>query len=492
MAASLNLDEETAHPHVSLVEEDASQLAPESQELGPIELQEQETHLSASEGMQRVSEAPWSSVDVRSTDSSAEAMRFPDSYAEDKAALEAMKAALTSPRESFAAAEPSERQRRRSERAEAWGTRNAAATDWLRRDASELVWRNRQQRWSGSGAPTLSAAGARMSADDDLPFDDGDDSGSDWRMGEFERWLGKEQRLRRSVMRWWLEVWDSSGDDYLFDESEMYEPTYPREVRPPRARRAASRPSWEEEETLYEPPQPRSRTASSLRTREPAWREGGAANVDDDVWVPERTPLVELGSTLLEDSVTAPTARSGDGGGAAADQPADELINALLEDEEALRSRERAKRMDEVAKRMEESASRIEGRLRSLHDALVAKVEELEDAEAAAAAQELQSRAQIKELRSKQAAYVWPDELSALPSSFAQAEQTVRRKQAEHAELHAQRIELSEALARALSRLSELQQVGSELRSGGMPALQRLLARRRLSRPLQKYLREIM
>ena len=34
----------------------------------------------------------------------------------------------------------------------------------------------------------------------------------------------------------------------------------------------------------------------------------------------------------------------------------------------------------------------------------------------------------------------------------------MRRKQAEHANVHASRLELSEALARALSRLSELQQ----------------------------------
>jgi len=119
-------------------------------------------------------------------------------------------------------------------------------------------------------------------------------------------------------------------------------------------------------------------------------------------------------------------------------------------------------------------------------------VEELEEAEAAATAEELQSRAQIKELRAQQSAYMWPDELSALPSSFSQAEQTVRRKQAQHADVHAARLELSEALARALSRLSELQQVGSMLRSDGLPAIRQLLARKRLSRPLQKYLRQIM
>ena len=87
---------------------------------------------------------------------------------------------------------------------------------------------------------------------------------------------------------------------------------------------------------------------------------------------------------------------------------------------------------------------------------------------------------------------MWPDELSALPASFAQAEQTVRREQTNHADLHAARVELSEALARALSRLSELQQVGTTLRTDGLPAVQRLVRGRLLSRPLQKYLREIM
>ena len=90
--------------------------------------------------------------------------------------------------------------------ADPYAERHPAASDWMRRDAAESMWRSRQRQWDD--AETQVPEPATPEADDD------------WRMGEFAEMLQRENGLRRKVWRWWLGVWDQMGDDYLFDEDE--------------------------------------------------------------------------------------------------------------------------------------------------------------------------------------------------------------------------------------------------------------------------------
>jgi len=94
----------------------------------------------------------------------------------------------------------------RREWADPYAERHPAASDWMRRDAAESMWRSRQRQWED--AETQVPEPATPEADDD------------WRMGEFAEMLQRENGLRRKVWRWWLGVWDQMGDDYLFDEDE--------------------------------------------------------------------------------------------------------------------------------------------------------------------------------------------------------------------------------------------------------------------------------
>lgn len=97
-------------------------------------------------------------------------------------------------------------------RAQAWGEQYPAATDWLRRDARELTWREQERRrW---------AQDDRKAFDERAPLMGGFDAAGedDWRVDEFRELLEKEKGWRTEIYKWWLGVWDASGDDYLFQE----------------------------------------------------------------------------------------------------------------------------------------------------------------------------------------------------------------------------------------------------------------------------------
>ena len=48
-----------------------------------------------------------------------------------------------------------------------------------------------------------------------------------WRVDEFRGLLDKENFLRTKLYRWWLTVWDASGEDYLFDPNEPEDGAWP-------------------------------------------------------------------------------------------------------------------------------------------------------------------------------------------------------------------------------------------------------------------------
>ena len=112
-----------------------------------------------------------------------------------------------------AVADRSVRGAERSRSLSKFGERHPGATDWLRRDAGELAWRSRLQRdWAEQDGQALDRTLAQMgttAADED-----------DWRVVEFEGLLRREQTWRAQVYRWWLGVWDASGDEYLFEPGE--------------------------------------------------------------------------------------------------------------------------------------------------------------------------------------------------------------------------------------------------------------------------------
>jgi len=371
-------------------------------------------------------------------------------------------------RESLAAAYRDERLRRRQEIASDWGETRPAATDWLRRDAAELMWKSRQSQWGVGPSPPRLAASS-----DARPFGEsevlGDDTMDDWRMGEFDMLLRRENKLRKRVMRWWLDFWDSSGDDYLFDESELYEPDHPRFGTD---RRWPQRPRRDYDFDA--------RREYDFDARRDYDVDSNAPTLGPRGRVQDSSPQQQ---SFDERAFKMPRAA---GGGREGTLPSAETedIDWLLEPS--------SRSTRGIEQRQAELVVTIDERLRRLHDALLVKVEELEAREAAATAEEAERRQEIKQMRAQQAAYVWPDELSALPSSYAQAEQQLRAKQAEHSQLYAQRMALGDALDTALARVTELQQVGATIRSGGIPALKQMLARRQLSRPLHTFLRGLL
>ena len=111
--------------------------------------------------------------------------------------------------------DPDFREGQKQGRAQAWGEQYPAATDWMRRDARELTWRERERRrWAEDDrtafderAPLVGGLGSVDAAGED-----------DWRVDEFRDLLEKEKNMRTQVYKWWLGVWDASGDDYLYDD----------------------------------------------------------------------------------------------------------------------------------------------------------------------------------------------------------------------------------------------------------------------------------
>ena len=121
----------------------------------------------------------------------------------------------------FAVAEGAERVSERARKAARWGERHPGATDWIRRDASELAWRERlKQDWAEQDGRDLDRSLARQLGMTGAEEDD-------WRLLEFEELLQREQSWRANIYRWWLGVCDASGDDYLFEPGEQDDVGWP-------------------------------------------------------------------------------------------------------------------------------------------------------------------------------------------------------------------------------------------------------------------------
>ena len=96
--------------------------------------------------------------------------------------------------------DPDFREGQRQGRAQAWGEQYPAATDWMRRDARELTWRERERRrWAEDDrtafderAPLVGGLGSVDAAGED-----------DWRVDEFRDLL--EEVIRTHLG--WLIVW---------------------------------------------------------------------------------------------------------------------------------------------------------------------------------------------------------------------------------------------------------------------------------------------
>ncbi len=115
--------------------------------------------------------------------------------------------------DAMAVADKSYRAARKQRYAQDWGESNPAATDWLRRDATELAWKERLRgEWNREDNAALDSSlrsSETVGADSD-----------DWRVAEFDELMRKEQNWRKVAYQWWLKVWDAAGDDYLFEEGE--------------------------------------------------------------------------------------------------------------------------------------------------------------------------------------------------------------------------------------------------------------------------------
>lgn len=85
-------------------------------------------------------------------------------------------------------------------RADAWGRKHPASTDWLRRDATEIMWRETERQ--GKDAASLRQ---KWGFEDMLDMESGD-SEEDWRLQEFQALLDKELSWRKAAYRWWLKV----------------------------------------------------------------------------------------------------------------------------------------------------------------------------------------------------------------------------------------------------------------------------------------------
>lgn len=144
------------------------------------------------------------------------------------------------------------REKMKQEREESWGDRHPAATDWIRRDIAERTWQERERQSTRDDRGDYRPSGVKRS---DV-FGPAGQSGisdkmeSDWRMGEFDDLINKENGWRRTVYKWWLRVWDSAGEEYLFEEEEpdygsRWESDLSRRAAPDRASSPTSR--WRSE-----------------------------------------------------------------------------------------------------------------------------------------------------------------------------------------------------------------------------------------------------
>eukprot|EP00316_Scyphosphaera_apsteinii_P023359 CAMPEP_0119332548 /NCGR_PEP_ID=MMETSP1333-20130426/83028_1 /TAXON_ID=418940 /ORGANISM="Scyphosphaera apsteinii, Strain RCC1455" /LENGTH=579 /DNA_ID=CAMNT_0007342407 /DNA_START=189 /DNA_END=1929 /DNA_ORIENTATION=+ len=460
----------------------------------------------------------------------------------------ACRASMSARRETLAAAEQGERTRRQQERAESWGARYPAATDWMRRDAAELAWRQRQRHW-GLAPSTLSGS-------DDLttgPTDDIlelDDDVEDWRIGDFERLLAREQRWRRGLYRWWLDIWDASGSDYLFeaDEVDVGFPITRMDGTPWETRQS----NWVGAETEV---RQRIRSSSSQRR----WRSDGRLQdfghdlsedfYDQEVELNPRK-LAQIGSNYAASSVSShdkassrsrrskwkPSVRETDmsrtselheseeepqqqeRSAAAPREPAhvhdsgsrsdmrsqgqdsdldDENVDWLLEEPSTHayhmeRSQERSRQLERRAVAERKMAEYIVERLHRLHERVGERMEEMELRETELSEREVETAARLRKLKADADTYMWPDQFSTMPAAFAQAERALRQTRQARARLHEERSALWEAIDTAMARQTELQQVSVALRTEGMRGLRKLLNRRQVSHTLRKYLARLM
>ena len=115
--------------------------------------------------------------------------------------------------DALATLDPKYRALEQQQRANDWGERYPAATDWLRRDARELTWREQERkRWAGEDSKGLDGFLTSVGLDATPAGEE------DWRVDEFRELIEREKGFRTKVYKWWLGVWDASGDDYLYDD----------------------------------------------------------------------------------------------------------------------------------------------------------------------------------------------------------------------------------------------------------------------------------
>jgi len=140
---------------------------------------------------------------------------------------------------SMAGADREWRSEQQRVRREGWGERHPGATDWMRRDAGEAMWQQRER-----AGYTAAYEGAEL--DDD------------WRIGEFDEMIDKENSMRKAVYKWWLRIWDANMDDHMFDDeppSRDWDTRYARSGTRDGARGGSStRAGWSDDDAWRDDP----------------------------------------------------------------------------------------------------------------------------------------------------------------------------------------------------------------------------------------------
>ncbi len=440
----------------------------------------------------------------------------------------------------LAGAEPTERSRRKQEAAAAWGERHPASTDWLRRDMAEAKWRSRQRKWAE--LPVSDVADSSVGSDED----------DDWRIGEFERMLSREQRWRRGIYRWWLRVWDEAGDDYLFEEDEESDmagwpasqldsgrrarqwPTDdPVVVTPPwdvpsagpSAEAGVARRARRGMDARGESLRARRARREAAQAREAEAEAEAAADAEAEAVLEEEKALRAEASEVAEadDAQADPINADLD---ADLDAFDDELNGDALYDDDryddryddyddddlgyapARRGYARGDRMSRgyargyggqqrAAEQTKAAAAALNLRLRRLHAQVADRVSEMEADAALLDEREDDLRERVRKTRLARARS-WPADDDVIETAARggapapEVERAMRRLSRQRVQLREQQAELWEALDLATDRLAEIERTGRALKAGGVRAVHGMINRREISRSLSVYIQRIL
>jgi len=419
---------------------------------------------------------------------------------------------------------------RRSALAE-FGERNPGATDWIRRDASELAWKERLKRdWAKQDGVDLDkslAALGTTSADED-----------DWRVVEFDELLEREKNFRASLYRWWLGVWDASGDDYLFEPDEDDSVGWPATRfdgsswdEPPRRsvtralpeerrrRRPLSYYDEEEEDRSAEDMVygGRPRRMGSHRVSSGRRRRGIQSNDDDD----ERDELDEVGEYLGrrrrrarrgasswdddddEEEEDDESERDYDEDGGGGRKPRRRLFSRWRERWKRWRGRDdqpaRARRSNGSRKRRARDSdaptSRVDyvsRRLAGLHERVSERIGVLQDEESELLDQREEATARLRQIRSQieRTGEVVADDATAIETRGDRTQ--YRTLEAKVAELRARRDRVWDSIDEAEARLDEIDSAQRTLKRRGLAGLRGIVRRKAVSRSLITYLEKLL